>query len=109
MDFLADIMLRHIFDPNEDLVEEFHRRKGHFNYMADQLEEIQRAIWEAEDLVDVREEQLESWLSQLDEWENQRRTAVVVGQAYLEEIHDLWEQRNVWLVQNGLEPIEGGL
>ncbi|KAF3050079.1 hypothetical protein E8E11_010101 [Didymella keratinophila] len=92
-----------------ELWDEFLHLKEKWNYMMDQLENLQAQMKEEEAILEMALHQLGSWLDQLDEWENNRQTAVEAGEECLEEVRELWYERNVWLAQNGLAPTDGGL
>jgi len=96
-------------DWSVELWEEFLHFKEKWDHMMDGLEDLQAQIKEEEAILEMALNQLGSWFDQLDEWENNRQTAVEAGEEYLGEVRELWYERNVWLVQNGLAPIDGEL
>jgi hypothetical protein len=77
--------------------------------MMDLLEDVQEQIREEDEILEVALSNLQSWYDELCEWEENGQTAVAAGEGYLEDFHELWEERNECLVENGLEPIDGGL
>ena len=91
----------------DQLWDEFHYLKSKWGGCMDLLGDVQERIREEEAILEIALDDVESWCDQLCDWEQNGQTAVAAGEGYLEDVFELWEERNEWLVENGQEPVDG--